>query len=570
MSDKLQYNKSTKLFGILQTTFNNYDETVHKYLTKMLGEIGQNYNSASIYNIIFTGIKGIFQNVMFYIEDALTEQNIFTASRKKSIYSLARQTGYQAFYGSAACGILNTKTKITNLSGNVSSKIYIPDECKLKNTYNGLIYTIMLPTSEYTIDLSKPLKIHQFKIVQGTYKTNQFISKGILLETMPVNFNGNYDKEYTKVFVNGKEWNQFVSLYDMNETDEGYVIYTGYDSSFEITFGNGTNGKLLKEGDIVKIKYLTHSGEIGNLNTNLPATFTFESNITNSKGEYINGNEYLKFYLNSAITGGTNSDSIEFIKKTIGSNSRSNVLATENNFKQFLKQFSFIGQTTMFSHKGSLKYIACCLNNKQNILSSPADYLNLSVKDLLLTEQEKEIIISSLESSNKIFTGATFSFIDPIVARYSMICYIKANNNYNKESIEDNIYKILGEYFMSLEENTEFIAKSDIVKLVIDNVPNIIAFDFDFISELNENAYKDNYYSEYILTEKNNDWQFDITKKVYQKTEPRGLDMLGNISLPSKLYIPLLSGGFKYWVNKEEYNKTDCIITKPIEIYFIN
>ena len=63
---------------------------------------------------IFDGIKGVMQNIMFYIEDALTEQNIYTATRKKSIYSLAKISGFEANYGNAAGGVLIAKLKVSS------------------------------------------------------------------------------------------------------------------------------------------------------------------------------------------------------------------------------------------------------------------------------------------------------------------------------------------------------------------------------------------------------------------------------------------------------------------------
>lgn len=565
---KIIYNKSAKIFKNIEMTFDRFDTTISNYLKKSLGELGQNYGSNNIYTIIFRGIGGIMQNALFYIEDALSEQNIYTAVRKKSLYSLARLSGYQPCYGNTATGSIIARIRTNYLPQSVSPKLYIKDKSVLSNTMNGLKYTLFLPTDEYIIDLSKPLRSHQFKVVQGTYSEYKYTSTGKLFETFNIDISGFYDKEYTKVFVNGKEWTRFLSLYDMNETDTGYIINTGFDTTFEISFGNGVHGMLLKEGDAVSVKYLSHNGEDGNI-ASTGNVFKFETPVTNAVGENINADDYLSFSQDTIISGGTNADTIEYIRKTIGFTSRSNVLASEDNFKQFLKQFSFIGQTTIFSHHGSMRYVACCLNNKQQQLVSTGDYLSLTLKDLLLTEEQKSIVLTSLEKSNKIFSGATFSFIDPIIARYSMICYVKTSSVYNRDGVEESIRNTVGSYFMNLDENTDFISKSDIITEVVANDHNIESFDFDFISELDEKAYKDNFYEDYKVVHINNEWQFEPVKHVYESTVHRGLDSYGNIQLPSKLYIPLMCGGFRYYTDKQNNNKTDCVTTKSIEIYFI-
>ena len=70
-----------KLFNILDTTFDNFDNTVRNYLSKTFNDLGLNYTPNQIFGVIYEGIKGVMQNALFYIEDALTEQNIYTATR---------------------------------------------------------------------------------------------------------------------------------------------------------------------------------------------------------------------------------------------------------------------------------------------------------------------------------------------------------------------------------------------------------------------------------------------------------------------------------------------------------
>ena len=72
-----------KLFEIMDTACSSFDNTVRTYLQKTFNDLGLNYTHNQIFGVIFDGIKGIMQNVMFYIEDAFTEQNIYTAQRKQ-------------------------------------------------------------------------------------------------------------------------------------------------------------------------------------------------------------------------------------------------------------------------------------------------------------------------------------------------------------------------------------------------------------------------------------------------------------------------------------------------------
>lgn len=559
-----------KLFKVMQTSFENFDKSVRSYLSKTFNSLGMEYTPNQIFGVIFDGVKGALQNVMFYIEDALTEQNIYTARRKKSFYSLAKQSGYEPYYGAAASGVLDAYCYVNNVSpSESSSKLYIKDGTSILNGTTNLPYTIMLPTDEYVVDISKPLITHRFKIVQGSYATSTFIAKGSTFETFQIDCANMFDKEYTKVYVNGELWKQAANIYDMISTDKQYIVTVGFDNTFDVTFGNGVHGIRLNEGDVVDIKYLEHRGEEGNILSTDDTKFKFIQQSYNSFGNPVSADEFIQLKLTSSISGGTNADSIELVRKMIGYNSRSLVLANEDNFKMFLKRFSFVGQSTVYCESGSLSVTASCLSSKKNQLKNPSDYLDLEESDLLLSENEKELVLTALSNSGKTFLGTTFRFEDPIINSYSMICYVKAKSMYNRDSIKESIRNVIARYFMDLPENTKFIAKSDLIKLVVDSDDNIEAFDFDFISEKAETAYKEGFYNEYVLQLKNGEFKYIPVKHTYDKMNLPGLDAYGNIVISSELEIPLLHGGFYYYPNKETGDKTTAVKVESIETLFI-
>ena len=242
-----------KLFKVMETAFDNFDQSVRLYLQKTFDSVGYQYTHSQIFGVIFDGMKGIMQNIMFYIEDALNEQNIFTAYRKKSIYSLAKSSGYDAFYGSAASGIILCTMQIANELDSKSTKVYIRNGCKLFNKANGMQYIINLPTDTYVIDISKPLITHEFSILQGKFGKSVFVSTGQVMETFHVNSTELFDREYIKVKVDGELWSMVPNLYDMTENSKEYILSIGYDNSFDIIFGNNVNGKKLEEGQTIEV-----------------------------------------------------------------------------------------------------------------------------------------------------------------------------------------------------------------------------------------------------------------------------------------------------------------------------
>ena len=69
-----------------------------------LGRFGDNTasNPSSVVGQIIQAVSAVGHNLIAYVEDALTEQNKHTATRRKSIYGLASLTGYQPSTGTAA------------------------------------------------------------------------------------------------------------------------------------------------------------------------------------------------------------------------------------------------------------------------------------------------------------------------------------------------------------------------------------------------------------------------------------------------------------------------------------
>ena len=285
-----------KLFSVIETTYDKFDGTVQNYLSKAFNSLGLDYKYSEIFNLIFTGVKGAIQNAMFYIEDAFTEQNVFRASRKTSVYSLAKLSGYEASYGTTANGSIILQSKNTNIDP-LAAKIYIYNNANVYNKNNGLNYLIQMPTNYYIIDLKKPLLSHEFKIVQGSMDTYNFVAKGNILEKFTVNITDLFDKNYITVKVNGVKWNQQSCLYDMDADTNEYVINVGYENSFDIMFGNGSHGKVLAPGSQISVSFLRHGGTNGNIEKINDNSFVITNGCYDLYGNEIDVNKYINIYV---------------------------------------------------------------------------------------------------------------------------------------------------------------------------------------------------------------------------------------------------------------------------------
>ena len=558
-----------KLFNLMQTTFDNFDATINSYLSKSLNKMGISYTDNQLFKIIFNALKGIVQNIMIYIEDAFTEQNVETAIRKKSVYSLAKISGYEPFYGSAATGtIIGTLVSNTNMSREIR-KIYVDNYSNIVNESTGMNYVIYLNADKFVFDVSKPLFNYDFKVVQGYLFTSNYTAKGTALESIHVLINGMFDKNYIKVYVNGELWTPVLNLYDMTENGKEYIISIGFDNELDITFGNDIYGTVLTKGDSIKLEYIVHSGYAGNVNKIAGNSFKFVAFGTDYNGNSINLNDYIKLSINNYISGGTNSDSIEKVKGMIGYNSRSNVLASIDNYLLFFKKFSFLGYFNIWVENNSNILYVCALsdNAKNNDLMKQTE---INYNEFLLTEPQKQNIITVLKESNNSFAGTSIKFVDPIIYKYGIICYIKIDEQYIKETIENDVKLAIIEYFSKLEYNIKFISKSDILKTILNKVDNIKSITLEIISDENEKAYKNKYYYKYVSKYYNGKVLYNKVRYNYETNLNLGLDNMGNILLENNLCIPVLANNILYYPNKtSQIESTNTMTLGAINIIFI-
>ena len=143
-----------RLFGIKDIQFQKIFEGFEQYLQNSIGAVTE-VNKSSIFGQLITILSGVVNNTILYIEDALTEQNKYTAQRKKSVYGLAAQSGYVASYGRAAGVWVQLQHKANN---NQTQDIIIQDKTEIISTQNGMYYCLSLGKPAITIDCSRALE----------------------------------------------------------------------------------------------------------------------------------------------------------------------------------------------------------------------------------------------------------------------------------------------------------------------------------------------------------------------------------------------------------------------------
>lgn len=546
-----------KLFSLIQLKYNEFETAVRDYLSKTLSNLGAPTSNSSVFGQIINVVSSVTQNILSYIEDGITEQNKYTAQRKRSIYNLASISGYQPSTGTASTCLINIAFQPNNLQ---SLNVTIPNKTKFSCLQNGLTYNAILPQEVIVMSPQLSNISRYITLVEGRFETQSFISRGGQLYTQNVPFSGDTDMDYVEVYVNGERWEKVDSLYDMTPSGKQYVARVALKSGIDVIFGDDQNGQSLNEGDVIKVTYLIHSGEYGNIDPNREVKFEFSDNLTDVSGEEVDGNSVFSITLfkKDVINNGTFSESMDRVREMIGYNSRSLVLSDVKNYKQYFSRFSFVGYNRTWSEPGSLTINSLIIKNYKNSLSEGKDYFNLSESDFILSDVQKRSIVESISKSGQQLVGTTINIFDPVITKYAVYIYLKLKTTeYDTTYMTNQIRNLLGDFFSDIY-NDRFIPKSDIMRLIRDNVEGVDGVDVYFLSEWNEKALINRSYK-----------MNNTTIYLYDGEDPGlGLDSHGNIYLDGVERFPVLMGGWSFISSSAGEPIQLTHISDPVTIVF--
>ena len=554
-----------RLFGIKDIQFQKIFEGFEQYLQNSIGAVTE-VNKSSIFGQLITILSGVVNNTILYIEDALTEQNKYTAQRKKSVYGLAAQSGYVPSYGRAAGVWVQLQHKANN---NQTQDIIIQDKTKIISTQNGMYYCLSLGKPAITIDCSRGLETEYLYAVQGNFESQTFVGSGGELYSINMRYTGYLDTDYLQVYVNGERWTQAASMYDMLPMEKAYTYKYNPVQGIDIMFGNEHHGRPIYENDNIEVQYLLHDGEAGNLTYDPNTYFVFSRPLQNTNGDEVSGNEIfdIKFATKDAVASGSNSEPIEQVRQMIGFNSRSLVLADSNNYKSFINKFSFCGYNRTWSEPGSMIVKSLVMRNYALAMKDGKDYFNLQDKDFILSDIQKASIKNAIISSNMQLAGTIYDIIDMDLCKYAMYVYVKLKDSLtDKHVVTEKIKNAVGDFFGDVYSDS-YIPKSDIIMTIKDNVTEADGVNIYLLSQKNEEALFNGKYNK-------KDYKYDPLTGTYKDTSRTiylapdenpnlGLDAHGNILIEADHEFPVLMGGWT-WIN----DKGDEITANPITIIY--
>lgn len=484
-----------EIFKLTRITFDQLYTDARTFLQSKYEQADQVFAVSSPYGQLLQVMLDLGRLVFYYIEDSTNELNILTAQRPNSIRGLARIAGHNSTRPIAASGTLRftyTGAKV-DMYGNA---VVIPNFSAIQCKTNGLTYTMILDQEAITLDLSSNNSIDVL-VMQGVIEAQSFTGTGEELQsfTTAPKKNFNIDNFYVKVYVNNEEWKKQESLYDMPYESSCVIVKTGIDSGVDVYFGNGYFGKKPPLGAVIRVEYLTTSGNAGNIIVDASPSFKFLDSGYDIAGETVDLNKVLNASMIIPISFGTDAEPIFLTKLIAPKTSRAFVLANTDNYVYFLQKFNFFSVIDAFTtldddDKSDDNVVYLFLIPDVNKRKNSADnYFSIPLELFRLSLFEKTKVYDLIEKSGQKLMTVVNKIIDPTFSRYVMFVNITAYEGYNKDVVRQQIIGKCSEYFLS-NRRRDRIPKSDLIA-IIESVDGVDSVNLYFVSEKNE-EYKKN------------------------------------------------------------------------------
>lgn len=470
--------------GLLNDTYN--------FLQRTFNQTKNVFTVASAWGQILFVLENLSQLILYFIEDSITELNIFEATRDYSIRSLARISGYDPARGMAAQGEIQLSWNLVpaDVGGGA---IILSGNPRIQCEQNGSIYTIVLNSPSVKIPLNRGASFN-FKIVQGAFSTSQFTGTGAALQSYNVVSRSGtlIDQFQVNIFVNDNPWKKYFSLYDIPLNSQGYLVKSGISEGIDIYFGNGNFGQPPLKGSLIRVDYLQTTGFSGNIKAQKDAqlSYRFLDVGTDIFGKEVNLNTYIRIVGILDPSFGSDPEPIELTRLVAPKTSRAFVFANAENYEIYLQRFNIFSQIQAFSTFGddfldddNVIYLFLIPDVSINILSGQ-DYFDIPAENFILTTSQKLSILNLIEDSGQMIATTVVKILDPQIQNFVGNLILSIFEGFDPEIIKDKARSSIAEYFLNLKRRDR-IPKSDIIAIV-ESIEGVDSVSFYFVGQTNE------------------------------------------------------------------------------------
>lgn len=561
---KINFKDRLKILEVGAAKVDKLVSNIEDYLVNYFAETKYHFSKTNVFGQIMSVLRDITNLLFFYHDDAVTEQNILTAQKEISVRHFAEISGYNITRAESTTGVVRMELMPTFFT-KFGTPIFIRKYATFSNDDNSIIYLADLKEDQMIITSQE--KTVYIPLVQGTIKSTRFIADGTKLFVCELSDTDTIELNHLRVTVNSELWERVDSLLDLTFNQKGYFIRTGFLSQHEIIFGNGINGVCPSKGDSIEIEYMTTFGTSGNIDANVFPEFQIQSGVFDSTGNSIDVKEQCKIYKESGFILGSDGDSVDSLRKTVGYNSRSLILVDARSFEAYLSKYSFLSKIKVWTEDANrrINHILL-LPNLYARMDSPEDYFNVPESELMITGASKENIMQNLIGADQTYLTTELVWVDPNFLKYALLIYLEPVDTLtNAKDVHSQITAAMVDIFIessfSRMNDSTSIPKSVLISRIQEIVGTQCRVSINIISQVNEEAKINGFY---YTRELQNGKEIKVRKNVEFGEDPCvGLTERNDIECIYVDDIPILRGGFKMLSRSGEQVE----LAKPINLY---
>lgn len=323
---------SNNLITVDSLDFDQIKNNIRTFLSGQSTFSDYNFEGSALQTLIDILAYNTHYNAL-YVNMALNESFLDSASKYSSVVSLAKTIGYTA--KSVKSAIAKLTVELSDVKDAPATTLIMPAGTKFRGLIGNREYvfqtyyakTAVFDGIKYSFDVD---------VIEGTEITSTYINTEGATFVIP---NQQADMSSIKVEVqeNGgtvslTSFNSVSDLLNINNTDNVYFVKQREDLFYEIYFGDDVIGKKLATGAIVYITYYASNGQSANGCNNFYYSGGFR------------GDALYQVITNERAIGGADRESIQSIKFNAPRNYISqNRAVTESDYiNQILQNFPYV------------------------------------------------------------------------------------------------------------------------------------------------------------------------------------------------------------------------------------